>query len=134
MLDTILLILCYFLGGLISLPVDMLAAVCLFQLCWGYQDRPVFTLTNPFLLSDVCIYFCVVFTSVKYLGVLFVFIDIFFHPQSEATVVEEGLGVAEIWKYVKACITGFYRTYLAPTGTQKAVNACLTPMNIDGWF
>lgn len=31
-------------------------------------------------------------------------------------------------------MTGFYRTYLAPTGMQETVNVCLTPMNIDGWF
>lgn len=31
-------------------------------------------------------------------------------------------------------MTGFYHPYLAPTGMQKTVNECLTPVNIDGWF
>lgn len=52
MVDKVLLILCYFSGGLISIPVGMLAAGSLLQLCSSYQDRPVVTLTNLLPPSD----------------------------------------------------------------------------------
>lgn len=65
--NKVLLILCYFLRSLISVPVDVLAAGSLLQLCWSYQAETVVTLTNLFppldvsLFSDVFIFgkFCV---------------------------------------------------------------------------
>lgn len=86
-----------FSGGLISIPVDILVGASLLQLCCSYRDRPVVILTNTSPSSDVqfvlqCVYFWYV------LGVLLVFINVYFHPQSEAAAVWKGLGVVEIWK------------------------------------
>lgn len=79
MVDKVLLILCYFGGGLISIPVDMLAAGPLLQPCWSYWDRPVVNLTNPFPPSDI--YFFLQCAYFRYIwGVFLVFISLFPSP------------------------------------------------------
>lgn len=63
------------------------------------------------------------------MGVLLVFMNIYFQPQSEAAAVEKGLGVVEIRKLYDRLSPYLFGTHWDAEDCKCAS----TPMNIDGW-